>query len=127
MSSLSFRTNDGSAVSLSNRTPASRDERSKGQKKDMRHHRSALVASMLLLCCVGGPAGAQDIADAANVPSDIKAILDKPLYKGAIWGLRVVAINQAVTHMLADMRGRPAFPQYFASLPIMGVDGRSHS
>jgi D-alanyl-D-alanine carboxypeptidase len=55
----------------------------------MRHHLSALAASMLLLCCVGGPAGAQDIA-AANVPSDIKAILNKPLYKGAIWGLRVV-------------------------------------
>jgi D-alanyl-D-alanine carboxypeptidase len=29
----------------------------------------------------------------------------------------------AVTHMLADMTSRPVFPQFFASLPIMGVDG----
>ncbi len=48
---------------------------------------------MLLACSVAGPAGAQDIADTANVPSDIKAILDKPLYKGAIWGLRVVDLQ----------------------------------
>jgi D-alanyl-D-alanine carboxypeptidase/D-alanyl-D-alanine-endopeptidase (penicillin-binding protein 4) len=33
------------------------------------------------------------------------------------------AINRAVTQMLADMRGRPTFPEYFAALPIMGVDG----
>jgi len=33
------------------------------------------------------------------------------------------AINEAVTHMLTDMRSHPAFPQYFASLPIMAVDG----
>jgi len=38
-------------------------------------------------------------------------------------GGETTAINGAVTHILADMRSRPAFPQYFASLPIMGVDG----
>jgi D-alanyl-D-alanine carboxypeptidase len=38
-------------------------------------------------------------------------------------GGETTAINRAVTHMLADMPSRPAFPQYFAALPIMGVDG----
>ena len=56
-------------------------------------HLSALAVSMLLLCSNAGPVGAQQIDDPANVPSDIKAILDKPLYKGAIWGLRVVDLE----------------------------------
>ncbi len=38
-------------------------------------------------------------------------------------GEKTTAINRAVTHMLIDMTSRPAFPQYFASLPILGVDG----
>lgn len=33
------------------------------------------------------------------------------------------AINGAVTHMLAEMHTRPTFPEYFASFPILGVDG----
>jgi D-alanyl-D-alanine carboxypeptidase len=33
------------------------------------------------------------------------------------------ALNRAVTRMLAAMSSRSAFPQYFAALPIMGVDG----
>ena len=33
------------------------------------------------------------------------------------------ATNAAVIHMLADMTTRPAFPQYEAALPILGVDG----
>ncbi len=55
----------------------------------MRHHLEALAVSLLLVCSATGPAGAQYIADPANVPSDIKAVMDKPSYKGAIWGLRV--------------------------------------
>jgi D-alanyl-D-alanine carboxypeptidase len=38
-------------------------------------------------------------------------------------GENTTAINRAVTRMLTDMVSRPAFPQYFASLPILGVDG----
>jgi D-alanyl-D-alanine carboxypeptidase len=38
-------------------------------------------------------------------------------------GENTSALNRAVTHMLAEMHGRPAFPQYFAALPILGVDG----
>jgi D-alanyl-D-alanine carboxypeptidase len=33
------------------------------------------------------------------------------------------ATNAAVIHMLTDMTTRPAFPQYEAALPILGVDG----
>ena len=33
------------------------------------------------------------------------------------------ATSSAVTHMLADMTTRPAFPQYQAAFPILGVDG----
>ena len=33
------------------------------------------------------------------------------------------ATNAAVTRMLIDMTTRPAFPQYEAALPILGVDG----
>ena len=59
----------------------------------MRRHLSALAVSMLLLCSIAGPAGAQQMDRPADVPSDIKAIMDKPLYKDAIWGLRVVDLE----------------------------------
>ncbi|MGA9718261.1 MAG: hypothetical protein WBQ79_08265 [Acidobacteriaceae bacterium] len=44
---------------------------------------SALAVSLLLLCSATGSASAQHIDDPANVLSDIKAIMDKPHYKGA--------------------------------------------
>jgi D-alanyl-D-alanine carboxypeptidase/D-alanyl-D-alanine-endopeptidase (penicillin-binding protein 4) len=59
----------------------------------MRHYLSASVISILLVCTATGPAGAQYIANPANVPSDIKAIMDKPAYKNSIWGLRVVDLE----------------------------------
>ena len=60
--------------------------------KNMRHI-SAVAVSMLLGCTVNALAGAQSIADPGNVPSDIKAIMDKPAYKSSIWGLRVVDVE----------------------------------
>jgi D-alanyl-D-alanine carboxypeptidase len=33
------------------------------------------------------------------------------------------ATTTAVTHLLTDMYARPVFPQFFATLPILGVDG----
>jgi D-alanyl-D-alanine carboxypeptidase len=33
------------------------------------------------------------------------------------------ATNPAVTKMLLDMAAKPAFPSYFAALPILGMDG----
>ena len=65
----------------------------KGKQDDMGRYISALAVSLLLICSATGSASAQHIADPANVPSDIKAIMDKPHYKGAIWGLRVVDVE----------------------------------
>jgi D-alanyl-D-alanine carboxypeptidase len=33
------------------------------------------------------------------------------------------ATNPAVTKMLLDLAAKPAFPSFFAALPILGVDG----
>jgi D-alanyl-D-alanine carboxypeptidase len=38
-------------------------------------------------------------------------------------GGETTAVSTAVTYFLAEMSARPAFPQYIASLPILGVDG----
>jgi D-alanyl-D-alanine carboxypeptidase len=38
-------------------------------------------------------------------------------------GYDTTATNAAVTHMLADMATRPAFPQYRSTFPILGTDG----
>ena len=54
---------------------------------------SALAVSFLLGCSATIFASAQHINDPANLPSDIKVIMDKPHYKGAIWGLRVVDVE----------------------------------
>jgi D-alanyl-D-alanine carboxypeptidase len=60
---------------------------------NIRHRLSALALSMLLFCLAIGPASAQDFAEAASVPADIKAIFDAPRYQGAIWGLRVIDLE----------------------------------
>ncbi len=59
----------------------------------MRRRLSAVVVSTLLSCSAISPASAQYIANPGAVPSDIKAIFDKPFYKGAIWGLRVIDLE----------------------------------
>ena len=38
-------------------------------------------------------------------------------------GGETTATNRAITHFLAQMRTRPAFQEFLASLPILGVDG----
>jgi D-alanyl-D-alanine carboxypeptidase/D-alanyl-D-alanine-endopeptidase (penicillin-binding protein 4) len=68
---------------------------------------SALAVSLLLVCSATGSASAQHLADPANVPSDIKAIMDKPHYKGAIWGLRVVDVGTG--QPLVDFEPRHQF------------------
>jgi D-alanyl-D-alanine carboxypeptidase len=54
---------------------------------------SAVVAYTLLWCSAIVPAGAQSIANPGGVPSDIQAIFDKPVYQGALWGLRVIDLE----------------------------------
>jgi D-alanyl-D-alanine carboxypeptidase len=57
----------------------------------MRHGFSALVVCVPLLCSMISPAEHLDSTD--SVPSEIQAIFDKPPYKHAIWGLRVVDLE----------------------------------
>jgi D-alanyl-D-alanine carboxypeptidase/D-alanyl-D-alanine-endopeptidase (penicillin-binding protein 4) len=72
----------------------------------MRPSFSATAVSLLLLSLATVLVKAQDAAP-ANVSSDIKAIMDKPLYKGAIWGLRVVDVDTGQT--LVDLEPHHQF------------------
>src|SRR5215469_18448485 len=60
--------------------------------------RRKMKLRMLLLaivCLTFTPASAEDncTSSEADVPGDIKAIFDKPLYQKGIWGLRVVDVE----------------------------------
>ena len=59
------------------------------------------------VCLATGWGSAQNTAEPANVSSDIKAIMDKPHYKGAIWGLRVVDLDTGQT--LVDLEPHHQF------------------
>ena len=52
-----------------------------------------------------------------GIPDDQFQFID-----GSGGGL-TTATNPAVTKMLLDLAARPAFPSFFAALPILGVDG----
>ena len=41
----------------------------------------------------------------AQVPADLQAVLDKPLYKNAVWGLRVVDGDTARSSMISTPTG----------------------
>ena len=59
-----------------------------------------LVIATALLASNIGCHPAQNIAPAPTLPENIKAIFDKPLYRGATWGLRVVDL--ATGHAVID-------------------------
>jgi hypothetical protein len=61
---------------------------------------------MLLGCTVTALARAQSIANPANVPSDIRAIMDKPAYKNSVWGLRVVDLKTGKPLIVSGQHGR---------------------
>ena len=48
---------------------------------------------LLLVTAAFGLIGGCNDSDSANIPPDIQAIFDKPLYKNSIWGLRVVDLD----------------------------------
>ena len=52
----------------------------------------SVLGAFAVMFFVAGRVGAHDspTTNLASVPADIRAIFDKPLYKNAIWGLRVV-------------------------------------
>lgn len=70
---------------------------------NIRRHLSTLAASIPFVCASIGPVFAQS----GGVPADIQAIFDKPFYKGAIWGLRVIDIDSG--QALIDLNPNPQF------------------
>jgi D-alanyl-D-alanine carboxypeptidase len=58
------------------------------------HSRFVTLALALSLTV---PAGAQSIDNSEKVPSDIQAVFNKPVYKDAVWGLRVVDLDTGKT------------------------------
>jgi D-alanyl-D-alanine carboxypeptidase len=71
----------------------------------MRRYVSATAVSLLFMCLAPMSGKAQTAP--ANVSSDIKGIMDKPLYKGAIWGMRVVDVDSGQT--LVDLEPNHQF------------------
>lgn len=56
-------------------------------------YRNALLTLLLVVTAAFGLSGGCSNGSGSIVPSDIQAIFDKPLYSGAIWGLRVVDLD----------------------------------
>jgi D-alanyl-D-alanine carboxypeptidase len=52
-----------------------------------------ICTCFLLVTAACGLTGGCNKSDNAHIPPDIQAIFDKPLYKNAIWGLRVVDLD----------------------------------
>jgi len=53
------------------------------------------ISILCLVVCGLGAAHAESNCDdsSAKVPADVKAVFDKPVYKNAIWGLRMVDLE----------------------------------
>src|SRR5215510_13148946 len=52
-----------------------------------------ILTFLLLITAAFGLIGGCNNSGSANIPPDIQAIFDKPLYKNSIWGLRVVDLK----------------------------------
>jgi hypothetical protein len=70
-------------------------------------HKCRFIFTFLLLITAAfGLIGGCNDSDSANIPPDIQAIFDKPLYKNSLWGLRVVDLNTGA--VLINLR--PDYP-----------------
>ncbi len=56
-------------------------------------YRNALLTLLLVFTSAIGLYGGCSSGGGSGIPADIRAILEKPLYDGAIWGLRVVDLD----------------------------------
>lgn len=63
------------------------------------------------------------VAEKTNLQANYGIDPNEYFFVDGSGGGETTALNRAVTHMLANMTQHPAFPAYFAALPIMGVDG----
>jgi PBP4 family serine-type D-alanyl-D-alanine carboxypeptidase len=66
-------------------------------------HNLPFLFLLLLVACVAANAGSSSASGAAaSVPADIQAVFNKPVYRNAIWGLRVV--DPGTGSVLVDLR-----------------------
>ena len=74
--------------------------------------RKALLTALLLLTSVFGLYGGCSSGGGSNIPADIRAIFNEPLYNGAIWGLRVVDLDTG--KVLINLK--PDYPFFIGSV-----------
>ena len=59
-----------------------------------RSHGIRILLLCLVVCYLGAAHAESNCNDSsAKVPADVKAVFDKPVYKNAIWGLRIVDLE----------------------------------
>ncbi|MGH7988491.1 MAG: D-alanyl-D-alanine carboxypeptidase [Candidatus Binataceae bacterium] len=75
---------------------------------------SRLIAFFLVFSSIalfiggcGGDSNSTSAGANTTVPADIRAVFDKPMYKGAIWGLRVV--DRSTGKVLINLRPKRQF------------------
>jgi D-alanyl-D-alanine carboxypeptidase len=74
--------------------------------------RSFVLAFLVLVTAAFGLIGGGNKSESSDIPRDIKAIFDKPLYKNSIWGLRVVDLDTG--KVLINLR--PDYDFFIASV-----------
>ncbi len=74
--------------------------------------RKALLTLLLTVTAAFGLYGGCSSGGGSNIPADIRAIFNKPLYDGAIWGLRVIDLDTG--KVLINLK--PDYPFFIASV-----------
>jgi D-alanyl-D-alanine carboxypeptidase len=75
-------------------------------------YRKALLSILLVITAAFGLYGGCSSGGGSNIPAEIRAIFNKPLYNGAIWGLRVVDVDTG--EVLINLR--PNYPFFIGSV-----------
>jgi D-alanyl-D-alanine carboxypeptidase/D-alanyl-D-alanine-endopeptidase (penicillin-binding protein 4) len=75
-------------------------------------YRKALLTLLLVFTASFGLYGGCSSGGGSNIPADIRAIFDKPLYDESIWGLRVVDLDTG--EVLIDLK--PNYSFFIASV-----------
>jgi D-alanyl-D-alanine carboxypeptidase len=74
--------------------------------------RSFVLAFLVLVTAAFGLIGGGNTSESSDIPRDIQAIFDKPLYQNSIWGLRVVDLDTG--KVLINLR--PDYDFFIASV-----------
>lgn len=75
-------------------------------------YRKSLLTLLLIITAVFGLYGGCSSGGGSNIPADIRAIFNKAIYSGSIWGLRVVDLDTG--EVLIDQK--PDYPFFIASV-----------